>query len=64
MRHLTNYFYAGGGMVALADPVWLQGAFNTLTGLFDRVVLWKDVSKKVRMICHHCRESGTQLEAA
>ena len=32
-------FYANYGMVASSDPAWIQGAFNALVGLFDRVGL-------------------------
>ena len=38
-RHQASLFYADDGMVALLEPVWLQGAFNALVGLFDRVGL-------------------------
>ena len=38
-RHQAALFYADDGMVTSPDPVWLQGAFNTLLGLFDRVGL-------------------------
>ena len=31
--------YADNGMVASSDPACLQGAFNALVGLFDRVGL-------------------------
>ena len=41
VRHLINFFYVGDGLVALTDPVWLQGAFDTLAWLFGRVVIWK-----------------------
>ena len=37
-RHQAELFYADDGMVASLDPVWLQGLFNALVGLFDRVV--------------------------
>ena len=33
------FFYADDVLIASADPVWLQGAFDTLAGLFDRVGL-------------------------
>ena len=36
-RHQAALFYAEDGMVASSDPSWLQSAFNTLVGLFDRV---------------------------
>ena len=47
------------GLVASANPVLLQGEFDTLTGLFDRVELGKNVRKTIRMICHPCRTVGT-----
>ena len=34
------FFYVSDGLVALIDLVSINGTFNTLTGLFDRVVLW------------------------
>ena len=37
----------------------LQGAFNTLTGFFDRLVLQKNVGKMIGMICCPCCEVGT-----
>ena len=39
VRHQADLFYAEIGMVALSDPRWLQGAFNTLVSLFDSVGL-------------------------
>ena len=60
----TALFYADDGMVASENPVWLQGAFETLTGLFGRVVLWTNVGKAVRIMFCPCRAAGTQLEAA
>ena len=39
-------------MVLSLDPVWLQGAFTALVGLFDRVGLRKNVGKTVSMVCH------------
>ena len=38
-RHQAALFYADDGMVASSDPRWLQGVFNTLVSLFNRVVL-------------------------
>ena len=40
-------------MVASSDPRWLQGAFNTLVGLIDRVGLRTNVRKTVRIVFHH-----------
>ena len=51
-------FYADNGMVASSDPVWLQGAFNDLVGLFDRVGLRTNVRKTVGMVCHPCQAAG------
>ena len=38
-RHQADLFCADDGMVASSDPRWLQGVFNTLVSLFNRVVL-------------------------
>ena len=51
-------------MVASSDPCWLQGAFNTLVGLFDRVSLRNNVRNTVGMVCRPCQAVGNQLEAA
>ena len=45
-RHQATLFYADDDMVELSDPIWLQGAFDTLVGLFDRVGLWKTLGRK------------------
>ena len=50
-------------MVTLLDLRWLQEAFSTLVGLFDRVGLRTNVRKTVRMICCMCQAEGTQSEA-
>ena len=63
-RHHNSLLYADDGMVALSDPQWIQGAFSTLVGLFDRVVLWNNVCKTVGMVCRPCQAAGTQSEAA
>ena len=47
-------FYADNGMVVSSDPAWLQGAFNALVAIFDRVVLLTNVGKTVSMVCHPC----------
>ena len=49
-RHQSALFYADYGMVALSDPHCLQGAFNTLVGLFDRVGLRNNVGNTVGMV--------------
>ena len=64
VRHQAALFYADYGMVALADPCWLQDAFNTLVGLFYRVVLRTNVGKTVGMVCLPCQAAGNRSEAA
>ena len=51
-RHQAELFYTNNGMVASSDPVWIQGAFNALVVLFDRVGLQINVGKTVGMACH------------
>ena len=62
-RHQAALLYLDDGMVALYDPLWLQGAFNTLVGLFDRVGLWNNVGKTVGMVLCPCQAAGNKLEA-
>ena len=57
-RHQTTLLYVDDGMVASSDPAWLQGAFNALVGLFDRVGLRKNVGKTVSMVCHPCQATA------
>ena len=57
-------FYADYGTVASPDPRWLQGAFNTLVGLFDKVGLRNVFGKTVGMACHPCQAAGKLSEAA
>ena len=52
------------GVVASTDPGWLQTAFDTLTGLFDRVGLKMNVHKIVGMVCHPFRADGLQADKA
>ena len=63
-RHQNSLFYAYDGMVAPSDPIWLQGLFSTLVGLFDRVVLKTNFRKTVGMVFRLCQVAGTQSEAA
>ena len=62
-RHQNALFYADDGMVSLSGPQWLQDAFSTLVGLFDRVVLQTNVGKTVGTVCRPCQAAGTQSEA-
>ena len=45
-------------MVALLDPAWIQGIFNALVGLFDRVGLRENVRKTVSMVYHPCQATA------
>ena len=49
-------------MVASSDPRWLQWAFTTLVGLFDRVGLNTNTGKTVSMTFRPCAAAGNQLE--
>ena len=52
-------------MVVLSDPAWLQGAFTSLVGIFDRVGLMTNAGKMVRMVCHPYRAgAGNRIEEA
>ena len=37
------------------EPAVLQGAFNALVAIFDRVGLLTNVEKTVSMVCQPCR---------
>ena len=63
-RHQAAFSYADDGMAASLDPVWLQGAFNALVGLFDRVGLQTNARKTVGMVCHSCQAAGNLTTAA
>ena len=64
MLHRATFFYADDGMVASTDPFWVQGSFDTLNGLFNRVGLYTNVRKTVGMLCHPCHIVGIRLEAS
>ena len=49
-------------MVALSEPRWIQGAFSTLLGLFDRVGLKTNVGKTVGMVYCLFQVDRTQLK--
>ena len=48
----------------LLDPLWLQGEFITLVGLFGRVGLRTNVGNTVVMVFRPCQALGTQSKAA
>ena len=58
--HSDAFFYADNRLVASTDPVWLQGVFDTLIRLFDRVGIWKNLWKTVGMLCLPYRAVGDQ----
>ena len=64
MQHRAAFFYADYGLVVSTDPVWLQRSFDTVTGLFDRVVLQIFFGNTVVIIFHHFFSAGNQSEAA
>ena len=63
-RHQAALFYADDGMVASSDPRWLQWAFATLVGLFDRVGLNTNTEKTVSMTCRPCTAAGNRSDEA
>ena len=64
-QHQSAVFYANDGMVVSSDPAWLQGAFNALVAIFDRVGLLTNFGKTVSMVCHPCQAgSGNRAEEA
>ena len=64
MQIQYDFFYRDNGLISLTHPKCLQGEFDTLTGIFDRVGLLTNVRKEVSMICRPCHVSGNQLEEA
>ena len=62
MQHRGAVFYIDDGMVAFTDPDWLQGTFNTLTGLLNIAGLLTNNRKMVRMIFCPCHEEEIQWE--
>ena len=63
-RHQAALFYADDGIVDSSDPQWIQGAFNTLVGLFDRVGLRTNFGKNFGMVCHPFQTAWNLMEAA
>ena len=59
-RHQAALFYGDNGMVASSDLRWLQWAFNTLVGFFDRVGLHTNVCKMVSMTYRPYLTTGNQ----
>ena len=57
-------FCADDGMVASTNPGWIQTAFDMLAGIFDEVVLQKNITKTVGMVFHPCRAAEVRAEKA
>ena len=49
-QHRGYFVYSDDGMLASTELEWLQGAFNTLARLSNRVRLQTNVSKTVGML--------------
>ena len=54
IQALSALFYADDGFVASPESARLQGAFDALKGLFDRVGLRTNKGKTVSMACRPC----------
>ena len=64
-QHQWAVFYSDDRMVVSSDPTWLQGTFNDLVAIFDRVGLLTNAGKTVSMVCHPCRAgAGNRTEEA
>ena len=63
-RHQAALFFTDDGVVASSDPRWLQWAFTTLVGLFDRVGLKTNTGKTFSMTYRLCTAAGNQSEDA
>ena len=62
--HHPAFLYTYYGLVASTDPVWLQGEFDTITGLSDRDGFWTNVGKTYSMLFHPCCAVATQQEVS
>ena len=60
----ATLLYADDRMVESKDPVWFQLAFDTLTGLFDRVGIQTNIHTIVRMMYRPCRASNFRVDKA
>ena len=58
----AELLYANERMVASTDPGWLQSAFDTPTGIFDRVGPQENFSKTGGMVCRPCQETGVRAD--
>ena len=56
------FFYDKDGRVASIELGWMQLAFDTLTELFYRVGLRKNVCKNVGIMCRPCQTAGVRSD--
>ena len=50
----ATLFFADNGLVASIDMGWLQFAFDTLMGLFNRMGMRTNIHNTVGMVCSPC----------
>ena len=60
----AEFFYAKNGVVASAEPGWIQPAFDTLTELFYRVGLRTNTRKTVGVMCRPFQADEVQAYKA
>ena len=58
------FFYVDNRMLASTNPGWIQIAFDTLNGIFNRVGLQKNAQKTVWMVCQPCQASWVNADKA
>ena len=58
MKCLAAYFYANEKLLMSTRAARLQGVFDVLMDLFDRVGLRTNVGKIVNMVFHPCHDIG------
>ena len=51
-------------MVYPTNAGWIHAAFDTLTGLFDRLGLRENINKTVGTVCHPFRAAVAQADEA
>ena len=47
MKSRAALFYVVNNLIVLTQLEWIQGGFDTLIGLFDRMGIWTNVGKMV-----------------
>ena len=61
---LAVFFYANYGILASPRTALLQADLGILMGLFDRVVLQKNINKTVGMVCQKFQMARGHLKVA